>query len=70
MYVKCKDDMINYHKPYTASTILTHRNPQWVHLSTEETQHDAHQLVSRDWDSAFQAPEVQAAIEMILDIDK
>lgn len=55
---------------HRSSSILTLQNHQWVHLSAEETQHDAHQLVLRDQDSAFQAPEVQAAIEMILEVNK
>jgi hypothetical protein len=54
MIVKCNDSR------------LTRQNHPWVHLSTEETQNDAHQLVSRDWDFAFQALEVQAAIENYL----
>lgn len=53
-----------------ASSILTLPNHPWVHLSAEETQHDAHQSVSRDLDFAFRAPEEQAATEIISDINK
>lgn len=70
MIVKCKDGMLNYHEPSMESSILTLQYRPWVHLSTEETQNDARQLVSRDLDFAFRAPEVQAAIEIISDIDK
>ncbi len=46
--------------------VLTLQNPQEVHLSTEETQHGAPELVLKAGDFAFQAPEAWAVPEAIV----